>query len=182
MIYFIQGRETFNIKIGYTRRDADRRLRELQTGSHEVLFLLAVIEDGDEEHERLLHQRFADNRLEGEWFKPSLDLLRYIAKETSVIRYSDIGYAVCVDEETGYAHIRRLLYDDKGVAIDSVDPVGTRDNVGEGDSEDNFREQMFRGFLAVLAGERITIHEFESPLETVERREHYAAMITRRLL
>ncbi|MGB1286709.1 MAG: GIY-YIG nuclease family protein [Aggregatilineales bacterium] len=43
--------------------------------------LLTTIE-GDQTLERELHQRFADHRLNGEWFEPVDELLLYIASHS----------------------------------------------------------------------------------------------------
>lgn len=71
MIYFIQSGVEGPIKIGFamTRSDCDRRLRILQIGNPEHLFLRGVL-GGDMKRERTLHQRFHDGRIRGEWFRP----------------------------------------------------------------------------------------------------------------
>lgn len=57
-------------KFGFSS-DPDRRLRGLQTGSSDELFLIesiAVPADRVREYERLLHSEFAHRRVRGEWF------------------------------------------------------------------------------------------------------------------
>ena len=57
-------------KFGFSG-DPLRRLRGLQTGSSEELFLIdciAVPRDRVREYERLLHSEFAHRRVRGEWF------------------------------------------------------------------------------------------------------------------
>lgn len=70
MIYLIKERGTDYYKIGYTSRNSERRLQELQTGNPRMLEVVATI-DGDENKERLLHHRYAHlmSDARNEWFK-----------------------------------------------------------------------------------------------------------------
>lgn len=77
LVYFIQGDNSGAVKIGITT-DLDRRLRELQVATAETLAVIGQV-PGGREMERELHERFKDQRLTGEWFVPSGDLLAYIA-------------------------------------------------------------------------------------------------------
>lgn len=64
-VYFIHdGTLT---KVGYTRRAASERMRQLQTGSGRNLVLIGFL-PGGRATEKLLHQRFAERRQYGEWF------------------------------------------------------------------------------------------------------------------
>jgi hypothetical protein len=73
MIYFIREEATQFIKIGYTG-DVDDRLATLQTGCPGSLVLLLQIE-GSKPEETAWHERFADARARGEWFRPVPELL-----------------------------------------------------------------------------------------------------------
>lgn len=64
------------IKIGCSVTPA-KRLRSLEIWSPIQLELIASA-PGDHRHEWLLHQRFGDLRLHGEWFKPSTKMLELI--------------------------------------------------------------------------------------------------------
>ena len=77
MIYFIT--DTINIKIGYTKNSIEKRLQQLQTSCSNKLYILGWIE-GDIELEKELHKKFSSSRIRynGEWFKPTDDLLEYI--------------------------------------------------------------------------------------------------------
>lgn len=77
-VYFIQQGYDRNspIKIGFSKRPNFRKM-ELQTGNPQRLNFLAII-PGTESDERLLHQRFASTRLEGEWFESTPELLALI--------------------------------------------------------------------------------------------------------
>ncbi len=81
MIYFIQsGGNNGPIKIGYTSgMDAERRLSALQVGSPNELSFLGFMEGGLKE-ELDLHSKFSKDRLRGEWFNPSQELLELISK------------------------------------------------------------------------------------------------------
>lgn len=73
MVYFIQAYENGAIKIGYTT-NLDRRLAALQTATGRPLTLLGT-RTGSTQDERALHRKFAEARLDGEWFRASEALL-----------------------------------------------------------------------------------------------------------
>lgn len=76
-VYFIQRMdETKLIKIGMSK-NAHRRHGELAAESDVPLQLLGVLEDG---REWLLHQEFAEHRVEGEWFHPVPALRQFIER------------------------------------------------------------------------------------------------------
>jgi hypothetical protein len=75
MIYFIQGTITKNIKIGFTSRPFVYRFNSI-TSSDELICLKTM--EGGQDIEYQLHQKFAADRLHGEWFKPSKELLTFI--------------------------------------------------------------------------------------------------------
>jgi hypothetical protein len=80
MIYFTQDTQTKAIKIGYSK-DPKKRRSGLQTATPNQLILLGVIHGGLE-HERAYHKKFADYRIQGEWFKGDIlpAVLEIIAK------------------------------------------------------------------------------------------------------
>lgn len=78
--YFVQSVEGGPIKIGYTSQDPETRLANLQTGSPTVLRIVGLI---SENRERELHEQFEKSRSHGEWFRPTKDLLDFIAKNAS---------------------------------------------------------------------------------------------------
>src|ERR1700722_19951266 len=79
MNYFIQQGTDGPIKIGYTDIGVRMRLTQLQTGNPEKLNLLLEL-PGSLEDEELLHQRFENYRIRGEWFHPAHTLLQFIEK------------------------------------------------------------------------------------------------------
>jgi hypothetical protein len=67
MIYFAQTNDNAYIKIGYAS-NVKSRMAGLQTGAPVGVKLLASM-PGDHKVERALHQRFAELRGHGEWFR-----------------------------------------------------------------------------------------------------------------
>lgn len=75
MIYLIACEKTNTCKIGYTN-NPDKRLSALQTGNPYSLELMAVIE-GTSSDESMLHSKFMNYRLNGEWFNYCEDIKNY---------------------------------------------------------------------------------------------------------
>lgn len=75
-VYIVQaGGQNGPVKIGYAADESvTSRMRSLQTGSAEILTLLRLI-PGMAATEAWLHNKFKDNRLRGEWFEFSEDIL-----------------------------------------------------------------------------------------------------------
>lgn len=76
-VYFLQASSSKHIKIGFTSRNVESRVAEMQTGQSDKLIIMAKI-PGDRANERSLHQKFAEHRLRGEWFWPHPHLCGYI--------------------------------------------------------------------------------------------------------
>lgn len=76
-LYFIQQGKSGPIKIGIAT-DLVRRLLQLQNGNPEQLCLLRALRGADYAVEAKVHERFAKERVLGEWFEPSSRLLRFI--------------------------------------------------------------------------------------------------------
>jgi hypothetical protein len=79
-IYFVEAVGQDRIKIGKAD-DPETRVRQLQTGSAVELRLLAVTL-GQPSLEAELHAAFANDRIQGEWFRASNELRDYIARFT----------------------------------------------------------------------------------------------------
>lgn len=77
-VYFIQGESGGPVKIGYTT-DIKRRLKELQSGSIDILQILLVV-PGNKVYEQYLHSKFENYRLKGEWYKPDPKIFEYMDK------------------------------------------------------------------------------------------------------
>ena len=67
MIYFVINERRTMVKIGFTAKNASKRLSQLQTGSPERLYLLGCIK-GCKVAEGVLHAKFKKFRSHGEWF------------------------------------------------------------------------------------------------------------------
>ncbi len=84
MIYFIRNPRSGNIKIGH-----GKPLQRLAAGQtwHDAQLELLAIADGGRTEERLLHHRFAADRVDGEWFLPSEELMKKIRAFTKNDRH-----------------------------------------------------------------------------------------------
>jgi hypothetical protein len=76
-VYFIQAGEAGPIKIGKSD-DPVARLRSLQTAHHQRLILLGTVRGG-EPLEKELHRLHEKDRLLGEWFRPSFEVIFMVA-------------------------------------------------------------------------------------------------------
>jgi hypothetical protein len=76
MVYFIQIQDNGPIKIGSAKHPPSR-MSMLQIGIPEKLNLVMVL-FGDNELERILHRKFNNHRIRGEWFRPHEDILSFI--------------------------------------------------------------------------------------------------------
>jgi hypothetical protein len=77
-IYFIGCSEPLSIKIGFTSKAPQERLKQLQTGNPMPLLLLGWY-PGTTKDERIIHEKLAHLKMQGEWFRldPAMnDLLR----------------------------------------------------------------------------------------------------------
>ena len=76
MIYFIKS-ESGHVKIGYSYNGVSKRLSALQSTSPIKLSLVEVF-DGGVQREAMLHEKFKEDRLHGEWFKFSDEIKSFI--------------------------------------------------------------------------------------------------------
>lgn len=77
-VYFIQGKKTRRVKIGFSVNPTER-LRDLQCGSPDKLVLLGCVH-GTVKTERELHKKFAHLHSHGEWFECDTELAQFIAQ------------------------------------------------------------------------------------------------------
>lgn len=77
-LYFVYAHEGSLIKIGKTDHPK-RRLACIRTQSAVPISILAVIR-AHERHERMLHDALAKDRVRGEWFRPTPELLGVIER------------------------------------------------------------------------------------------------------
>jgi hypothetical protein len=107
MIYFLKDTVTQAIKIGYSKKPR-QRVADLQTGNPSKLILLGTV-TGTEADEGEYHVRFAQLRLEGEWFKGEIieEVLTIISQhkerrlETRRINMTQTTPSVVVDTAPG---------------------------------------------------------------------------------
>lgn len=76
-VYFIRSQRDGPVKIGIARC-VDSRLASLQTAHPYPLEVVATIPRGGRPKERELHKRFADYRLNGEWFEWSDEMEAFV--------------------------------------------------------------------------------------------------------
>lgn len=83
-VYFIFAPRLGLIKIGLAG-DVDARLRNLQIATGDSLYLLGSLA-GESAVEKTLHRRFKADRIRGEWFLPSADLLAIVGMTPTALR------------------------------------------------------------------------------------------------
>lgn len=101
VVYFLQCAETGRIKIGATD-DLTTRVAAINSASCAPARLIAVV-SGGKEVEGYLHARFAEDRVNGEWFRQSPELIE-IASAACYGRfpYRDVAMP-CRPVRDGYA-------------------------------------------------------------------------------
>lgn len=77
-IYFIGNTDEGFVKIGYSLNDTEGRLNALQSANPHELSVLAIIDKSSHQGESMLHKRFAQYRIRGEWFRLSGELEMFI--------------------------------------------------------------------------------------------------------
>lgn len=85
-VYYIQAGDDGPIKIGHAD-DPWKRLSQVQVGHSEPLRIIAVAQGGAAE-EKQTHEKFSEDRIRGEWFRPSAQLIAHIGN----IRYRRAGH------------------------------------------------------------------------------------------
>lgn len=124
MIYFVKRRDGA-IKIGYSG-SFDRRLKSLERehGSLEVL----TVREGTTRHEKALHARHKVDRIEGEWFRPTNEVIAStasdlpeitVSKKRLTLAVSDAVHSelVILAKEDGRALVRYLERQLQAIAI-----------------------------------------------------------------
>lgn len=110
MIYFMQAGDEGPIKIGKAK-DVKKRLAGVQTGNPFKINLLLEINAGDAWMdgfiEDLLHKKWRDFRLEGEWFAPTTGLYDYISN-LSMLK-DDFNNLDWLDKEKAVKKVLKLF-------------------------------------------------------------------------
>ncbi len=94
-VYFVRAAGVGPIKIGHSGA-WERRVRALQTSQAGRLDVVLVVL-GSREVEQALHTQFAEHRLEGEWFTPAPELLRFMAEHADCDVRKDPSARLVVD-------------------------------------------------------------------------------------
>jgi hypothetical protein len=84
-VYFIGSTELGAVKIG-AAKNPHKRLESLQTSSPYELTLYLVIQNANEIKEKQLHELFKEDRLKGEWFKLSDNMIYYLSNSAVLLR------------------------------------------------------------------------------------------------
>ncbi len=87
-VYFVQAGEAGPVKIGWAI-NAQSRVAYLQTAHYEPLRVIRVW-DGDRIHENWFHNRFRTQRMRGEWFRFSQEMLT-AEPQTPIGKVVDFG-------------------------------------------------------------------------------------------
>ena len=73
-VYIVEAVGTEAIKVGFTSLDPEKRLRDLQTGSHHELKFIALF-SVSKDYERVIHDVLKKHHIRGEWYnREGLDL------------------------------------------------------------------------------------------------------------
>ena len=68
-VYLIESIDAGTCKIGITKNDPNKRLKQLSTGNDSPLILVSTFKtDNYRKLESWLHRKYSDKRLNGEWF------------------------------------------------------------------------------------------------------------------
>jgi len=78
VVYFIIRRGMPGVKIG-TTTNLSKRLSELQSSTPDYLFVFGTL-PGDKVVEKILHKKFATNRIRGEWYEFTPEMKRFVKK------------------------------------------------------------------------------------------------------
>ena len=83
-VYFIGSLESGTVKIGRSD-NPENRLAKLQTGNPHKLVLYGFIDNVSQELESELHRILDPFRLEGEWFRLTDEVIRFMISRTDEI-------------------------------------------------------------------------------------------------
>lgn len=78
-VYLIAAKDTGTLKIGFSLKTPDSRLRTLQTANPHELRLLSLVR-GSRRDEQRFHEQFAHHRVRGEWFEDTAEIREYFSE------------------------------------------------------------------------------------------------------
>lgn len=85
-VYFIYNNLTGNFKIGKTKNNVEKRIKQLQTGNEIELHAKYIIDDENPEIEKYIHEYYYNKKILNEWFKVNDDEILYIIK---LVKYAN---------------------------------------------------------------------------------------------
>lgn len=109
-VYFIASPETGRVKIGYTSKSPETRLKNLQTGSPTELKLMCF-QPGTRDDEQRLHELLAEFRLHGEWFDaadPIIYLMALVCRK-AIAAFEGVGLPIPYWAQVGHDATRELV-------------------------------------------------------------------------
>ena len=130
MIYFVRAAGTDFVKIGYTQDQASLkgRLQALQTGRPWRLDVLRTIDPADRWVEGWLHEVYAAQRHQGEWFTYSHDMMTISIDKRALSRWTP-----CVQTRKALGDMIERLID----LLDRCEPeVDLEDDIDRETEED----------------------------------------------
>lgn len=90
MIYFIYSKNDNKCKIGFTKNNPYKRLKQLNTGNSSPLLLLGFVE-GDIIKEKSIRNQFHYLKENLEWLKINQELIDFINKNTLTNTYCEFN-------------------------------------------------------------------------------------------
>ena len=81
MVYFIRGKESGNIKIGFST-NPDKRKSNLQTAHYEELEFIGIM-NGSLEDEAKIKAMFSEFNIRGEWYRPDREIMDFVEKNAN---------------------------------------------------------------------------------------------------
>ena len=85
IVYFIQDTSNLAVKIGFCLRNPAKRMADLQTGNANLLRLIGHA-PGLESQEKILHGRFSQFHLQGEWFSQAI-----LSDVSTILQYGSVS-------------------------------------------------------------------------------------------
>ncbi len=107
MIYFIRGKESGNIKIGYSA-DPEQRKSNLQTANYEELEFIGIM-DGSLEDEARIQKMFSAFNIRGEWYNPAKEVVDFAernaikSKERIITSFRNGYFRITLPEPMKYS-------------------------------------------------------------------------------
>ena len=81
MIYFIRGKESGNIKIGFSTSPKKRK-STLHSAHYEELEFMGIMR-GSLDDEAEIKERFSKSNIRGEWYRPSSEVMDFVKENAS---------------------------------------------------------------------------------------------------